>query len=432
MRHKAPAFQLYAGEWLSERAISLMTPAEEGAYIRLLCYAWLEPDCALPDDDEVLAKISRLNRKWKNCSHKIRVCFSKQDSKLVSEQLLKEREKQRLHSEQCREKGLKSGISRNRGSTPVEPEANRASTDDCVSVEPEANSSSSLSSSSSSSCTGVPSDKNHSPHDPTMQEPLIVNQTPTKVEPNPEPIAKAKKPPKPKPPPKPKRDPLADPIADRPDLAELWDTAWGWIKTRHPGARSRQPDAGTPHWTSDRIALMHIVDIDNLSANDVRVALNWAFNVEAPQGTWPGWADQVRSIAGLRKLNSQGISKIHSIIEKAWRHRSQPAASNGSPYARGGSNGFGGRGGAYVPFNGSAGIPPGSIKRKYTDEDYRIANERGGFDSDRSTYDAPRFMDDRTPEEVAADEAALAKLDIELAAIRGGKGPEINFDDLPF
>ena len=57
---KSPAFQVYPGEWLSSQDIMLMTPSQEGAYIRLLFIAWLSDDCGLPDDDEQLASLSRL------------------------------------------------------------------------------------------------------------------------------------------------------------------------------------------------------------------------------------------------------------------------------------------------------------------------------------------------------------------------------------
>ena len=35
---KDPAFPFYAADWLSSDLLALATPAEEGAYIRLLAY----------------------------------------------------------------------------------------------------------------------------------------------------------------------------------------------------------------------------------------------------------------------------------------------------------------------------------------------------------------------------------------------------------
>jgi len=54
----------------------LMTPSEEGAYIRLLAIAWGAPDCGLPDDDTQLATLSRLGEQWlKGSSSTLRQCF---------------------------------------------------------------------------------------------------------------------------------------------------------------------------------------------------------------------------------------------------------------------------------------------------------------------------------------------------------------------
>lgn len=52
---KAPAFQFYAGDWLADERVRLMTLAERGAYIDLLAFAWREG--SIPDD---AAKCARL------------------------------------------------------------------------------------------------------------------------------------------------------------------------------------------------------------------------------------------------------------------------------------------------------------------------------------------------------------------------------------
>ena len=73
--NRPPAFQLFVNDWVSSPTITMMTPAEEGAYIRLLCYAWADPDVSLPDDDDSLAKLSRLNEQWFNgSSTTLRAC----------------------------------------------------------------------------------------------------------------------------------------------------------------------------------------------------------------------------------------------------------------------------------------------------------------------------------------------------------------------
>ena len=57
---RRPSFQFYPGDWLSSLSISTFSAAEVGAYIQLLCHAWLSEDCGLPDDEQVLAQISWL------------------------------------------------------------------------------------------------------------------------------------------------------------------------------------------------------------------------------------------------------------------------------------------------------------------------------------------------------------------------------------
>jgi len=54
----------------------MMSLAEEGAFIHLLCHAWADPDCTLPDDDASLAMLSRLGDAWASGSgQKLRGVF---------------------------------------------------------------------------------------------------------------------------------------------------------------------------------------------------------------------------------------------------------------------------------------------------------------------------------------------------------------------
>ena len=125
-RNKAPAFQFYPDAWLSSLDIALMTPAEEGAYIRLLAIEWLEPDCGLPNDDKLLAKLSRLGRRWHRVSgKKLRQKFRAEGDRLYNDRLLEERRKQLEWREKSSRGGKRSAAVRaqakgNGGSTLVE------------------------------------------------------------------------------------------------------------------------------------------------------------------------------------------------------------------------------------------------------------------------------------------------------------------------
>jgi len=150
---KSPAFQFYPNDWLSSTAITLMTPAEEGAYIRLLAIAWNSEDCGLPDNDEQLAILSRLGEGWlKGGSTKIRKCFFVSGEKLFNKRLLDERKKQEEWRKKSSEGGKKSAKKR-WGSDKVSSKGGYKKVKDCL--QPKVNSSSSSSSSSSKDLPSV-------------------------------------------------------------------------------------------------------------------------------------------------------------------------------------------------------------------------------------------------------------------------------------
>lgn len=85
---KPPSFPMYVNNWLASSRIASMTPAQEGGYIRLLCYAWNSDDGGLPDDDAELSALSRLNGQWDTLGAKVKACFHKaENGRLYSERL---------------------------------------------------------------------------------------------------------------------------------------------------------------------------------------------------------------------------------------------------------------------------------------------------------------------------------------------------------
>jgi uncharacterized protein YdaU (DUF1376 family) len=151
-KDKSPAFQFYPDSWLSSTDISLMNPAEEGAYIRLLCHEWLQEDCGLPDSDEELAILSRLGKRWyQGSGTKIRRKFTSIGGRLFNDRLVQEREKQRVWREKSaiggKQSATKRQAKRNQKSTTLEPELKGGSNLVDVCLQPKSNSSSSSSSS---------------------------------------------------------------------------------------------------------------------------------------------------------------------------------------------------------------------------------------------------------------------------------------------
>jgi len=113
---KAPAFQFYVRDWLSSGKVATMTLEQQGAYMRLLCFAWLDDDCSLPNDDAELASLSGMGERWfTNGSQVVRRCFTEMPnnpSRLVNERLVVEREKQAEWRKKSAEGGRKSGKTR--------------------------------------------------------------------------------------------------------------------------------------------------------------------------------------------------------------------------------------------------------------------------------------------------------------------------------
>jgi len=98
-----------------------MTPAQEGAYIRLLAHAWNSYDCAIPDDDRALAVLSRLGAEWESSKEIVRSCFRQaKDGRLVNERLLAEKQKQLRFRKAMSNAGKASAAKRKLGCNQVE------------------------------------------------------------------------------------------------------------------------------------------------------------------------------------------------------------------------------------------------------------------------------------------------------------------------
>lgn len=102
---KSPAFQFYPEDWLTDRDVIFMTPAQEGAYLRLICYCWIDNDNSIPDDDDQLSALCRID---KGALRVVKAKFIQHPTKdgfLTHSRLQKEAEKQRV----WREKSAKGG-----------------------------------------------------------------------------------------------------------------------------------------------------------------------------------------------------------------------------------------------------------------------------------------------------------------------------------
>ncbi len=92
---KAPAFQFYPKDWLTDPDVVCMSMAQKGAYITLICYCWREDK--LPNNPDYIRKLLGNVPKWKTLWNGIKHKFEVQGNYLVHPRLEKERIKQEEH-----------------------------------------------------------------------------------------------------------------------------------------------------------------------------------------------------------------------------------------------------------------------------------------------------------------------------------------------
>ena len=92
---KAPAFQFYPKDWLTDPDVVCMSMAQKGAYITLICYCWREDK--LPNNEDYIRKLLGNVPKWKTLWNGIKNKFEIQGDYLVHPRLEKEKIKQENH-----------------------------------------------------------------------------------------------------------------------------------------------------------------------------------------------------------------------------------------------------------------------------------------------------------------------------------------------
>jgi uncharacterized protein YdaU (DUF1376 family) len=120
-----PYFPLYVKDFATSGRVEAMTTAEVGAYMLLLCKAWLEtPPATIPDDDKILARWARLNpAEWSECKQAVLSCFKASgDGRLVQPRLRAEYDKIRRRKNANSENGSKGG-------RPPKPKVNQNESD---------------------------------------------------------------------------------------------------------------------------------------------------------------------------------------------------------------------------------------------------------------------------------------------------------------
>lgn len=98
---KAPAFQFYPKDWLTDKKVMRLSYEAQGVYLRLLCHMWTDSDdqCSIENDPEFLRSLLKLSRKkfekiFQQLQWEKNKIFDEADGLLISRRLEKEKLKQ--------------------------------------------------------------------------------------------------------------------------------------------------------------------------------------------------------------------------------------------------------------------------------------------------------------------------------------------------
>jgi len=120
-----PALPFFTDAYLADTIH--LTTAQHGAYLLLLMAAWRTKDCALPNDDEFLARIARMDKRTWAANRSVVLSFWAlgDDGRLRQGRLSDERKYVEVKRDRNSQAGKASALKRQgRGSTTVQPNGN--------------------------------------------------------------------------------------------------------------------------------------------------------------------------------------------------------------------------------------------------------------------------------------------------------------------
>jgi hypothetical protein len=107
---KAPAFQFYASDFLSDINVVTMSMSQRGIYITLIAHEWLEGK--LPADTSTLKMLCGNPEDWESDWEKVSTCFTERDGYIYNSRLESEREKLSAYRERMSKAGKKGADKR--------------------------------------------------------------------------------------------------------------------------------------------------------------------------------------------------------------------------------------------------------------------------------------------------------------------------------
>lgn len=114
-KEASPSFQFFPKDFLADENVALMTMAERGVYITLLCFCWTEG--SVPSSIQSIARLCSMSSgSIKKMWPTIQRCFVETDNRFRHKRLDAEREKQAAWRNKLAESGRKGGLSRDQAS----------------------------------------------------------------------------------------------------------------------------------------------------------------------------------------------------------------------------------------------------------------------------------------------------------------------------
>ena len=123
MKAKAPAFQFYASDFLSDLNVTTMTMSQRGIYITLIAHEWLEGK--LPSDVSTLKILCGNPEDWDSDWDKVSTCFLERDGYIYNSRLEQERGKMNAYRERMSQAGKKGAEKRWKDSPAIAKPSNK-------------------------------------------------------------------------------------------------------------------------------------------------------------------------------------------------------------------------------------------------------------------------------------------------------------------
>lgn len=123
--NKAPSFQMYCGDFLSDINVRLMTMAQKGMYLTLLLHEWLEK--SLPTNEKHLKVLCDNHPDFDADWSAIKHCFYEEDGRLYNPRLEKERKNNDEYRDRKSNSGKKGAKARweKKNGTAIAPPSNK-------------------------------------------------------------------------------------------------------------------------------------------------------------------------------------------------------------------------------------------------------------------------------------------------------------------